>query len=401
MYEHTAPQRDQSTLPSRRAQTATQPPPLRRSGPQLVSFHDMGGLYPATMSSQHVHDMQRGMYDTTRGHSFASDDAKPFAYDLGESTLELAPLGDEFTAEERARMSRKAQRRHWRYSKLGAVDSWMRGYNPLCGWFGPHVAVFTVFFFLVFLGVLLYFVVPRVPDVTLKTKDPLAAAGDTSAMDITAQPTGFAMNGTLTVRLDNGDGWIPSRINTLSAEVHYKPAKTKVGSGSLRGKSVPGRKTTELSIPIEFDYHSLNSTGDDTQLAFQNACAHPCTYVLLTQTAACSGRVGGHTYRSARPHDRRSDRHPGRHWHAQVDIRSDKLCMSLGASQLVLNFLIGLAICRWARLASIAQTPRRSNYMCVALGTSARRCTLGSDHYGRVHGEHGRSGRPVLRDGRP
>ena len=217
-------------------------------------------------------------------------------------------------------MSRKAQRRHWRYSKLGAVDSWMRGYNPLCGWFGPHVAVFTVFFFLVFLGVLLYFVVPRVPDITLKTKDPLAAAGNTSAMEITAQPTGFEMNGTLTVRLDNGDGWIPSHLKSLSAEVHYKPAKTKVGSGTLKGKSVPGRKTSELTIPIQFNYHSLNSTGDDTQLAFQKACAHPCTYGLLTQTAACSGRVCDLTDRSARSHDRRHDGHPGGRWHAQVDI---------------------------------------------------------------------------------
>lgn len=320
VHKHTAPQRDQNTLPSRRAQTESHPPPRRRTGPQLVSFHDMGGLYPATMSSQHVHDMQRVAYDTTRGHSFASDDAKPFAYDLGESTLELAPLGEEFTSEERARMSRKAQRRHWRYSKLGAVDSWMRGYNPLCGWFGPHVAVFTVFFFLVFLGVLLYFVVPRVPDVTLKTKDPLAAAGNTSAMEITAQPTGFEMNGTLTVRLDNGDGWIPSHLKSLSAEVHYKPAKTKVGSGTLKGKSVPGRKTSELTIPIQFNYHSLNSTGDDTQLAFQKACAHPCTYGLLTQTAACSGRVCDLTDRSARSHDRRHDGHPGGRWHAQVDI---------------------------------------------------------------------------------
>lgn len=274
-----APQRDQNSLPSRRAMAGIPRRNIQQMPPQLVSFHDVGGMYPATLSNQHIHDMQRGEFEPARGHSFASDDAKPFAYDLGESTLELAPLGAEYTSEERERMTRKAQRRHWKYSQLGAFDSWLRGYKPLCGWFGPHVAVFLIFGFVIFLGILLYFVVPRVPDVTLGMNQPLAAAGNVSAMRITGQPTGFTMNGTLAVRFDNSDGWIPSRLKTVNAVVKFKPAKTKVGEGTLKGKSVAGRKSTQLHIPISFNYHSLNETGDDTQLAFQKACAHPCTYI--------------------------------------------------------------------------------------------------------------------------
>ncbi|WFC97534.1 hypothetical protein MYAM1_000248 [Malassezia yamatoensis] len=280
--EPPAQQRDQQTLPSRRARAAQERPYMPWTGPQLVSFHGSNGLYPSAMSSEHVNAMQSGNLGHARNDSYASEDAKPFAYDLNESSLELAPLGQEYTPEERKRMTRKGQRKYWKYSQLGAVDSWMRGHKPICGFFGPHVAVFALFGFVILLGITLYFVVPRVPSVALKTYKPLTAANGESAMNITAQPTGFFMNGTLGLRLDNSGGWIPSEIKKLDAVVNYKNNNIKVGEGSVKYKSIPGKKQTDLNIPIYFNYHSLNSTGDDIQLAFQDACAHPYLGVQRT-----------------------------------------------------------------------------------------------------------------------
>lgn len=272
------PQRDKATLPSRRLPGGIPPRSARPTVPHLVSFPDFTGMYPTAQSNQHMYNMQQSSGDVTRGHSFASDDAKPFAHDLDGSTLELAPLGAEFTEQEHEQMTRRARRKRWAYSKMGGVRSWAHGENPLCGWFGPRAAVFITFTVLALLGITLYFVIPRVPSVELATSKPLTPAGDVSAMNITAQPAGFFMNGTLTMRFDNSDGWIPSRLTNVHAIVKYKPAKTKVGEGSLSGKSIPGRTTTKVGMPIHFNYHSINSTGDDTQLAFQKACAHPCMY---------------------------------------------------------------------------------------------------------------------------
>lgn len=275
------PQRDQDSLPSRRTATIGGIPPhhTRRSGPHLVSFQDTSGAYPATFSDKHVHEMQGSTADLSRGYSFANDDSRPFAHDLGDSALELAPLGEEFTSDEHERMTRKNQRQRWKYSQLGAVDSWLKGYKPICGWFGPRAAVAIGFAFVVVLGIALYFVVPRVPSVSLITNQPLKPRDGEGAMNITGFPTGFVMNGTLSMRLDNTDGWIPSHLKSLNAVVKYKPAKTKVGEGKISGNWIAGRRVSSLSVPIYFNYKSLNSTGDETQLAFQGACAHPCTSI--------------------------------------------------------------------------------------------------------------------------
>lgn len=119
------------------------------------------------------------------------------------------------------------------------------------------------------------------------TKDPLTPANGRSDMELVGFPTGFryvhaeltcSMNGTLHLRVDNTAGWVPSHLLSLQTTVTYIPTKMVVGKGNAKSQWIPGHTKSALNIPIMFSHTSLNATGDDTQLAFQDACAHFCTY---------------------------------------------------------------------------------------------------------------------------
>ncbi|WFD08288.1 hypothetical protein MVES1_003660 [Malassezia vespertilionis] len=238
--------------------------------------------------------------DFTRAYSFGSDDDTKLLRrgPMHEPMIELEdlpPLGTEFSSYERERMTRRSRRTRKRLGRLGYLDSWLRGYTPLCGWFGPRAAVAIGFVLVVVIGVTLFFVIPRVPSVTLVTKDPLVPAQARSDMAVTVQPTGFTMNGTLALHMDNSQGWIPSHLKTVEAVVKFQPQDTKVGEGKLKGPWIPGRTSTRLHVPISFSYKSPNATGDDTQLTFQDACAHLSLDLSVKVTLDVAGIAGTHT----------------------------------------------------------------------------------------------------------
>lgn len=113
--------------------------------------------------------------------------------------------------------------------------------------------------------------------------------GNKTAIALTGFPTGFEyvnmsdprMNGTLHVRLDN-PGWIPTHVLSLATTVKALDTNVIVAKGNLPKQWIPGRQVTNVDVGLSFSHQSLNVTGDATQLLFQNACAHLCTYMLLT-----------------------------------------------------------------------------------------------------------------------
>lgn len=86
------------------------------------------------------------------------------------------------------------------------------------------------------------------------------------------------MNGTMNVRLDNNDGWVPSHLLSLHTDVTLSSTNVKIGSGDVHSQWIPGREVTQVQVPISFSHKSLNVTGDDTQQTMQKACAHLCMY---------------------------------------------------------------------------------------------------------------------------
>lgn len=101
---------------------------------------------------------------------------------------------------------------------------------------------------------------------------------DKAAMQITTAPTGFAMNATLALRADNSAAWVPSHIKKLHVDIKLLKNNDIVGGGDLSGGSVAARRLSTVNVPISFSHKSVNTTGDDTQLAFTSACAHLCMF---------------------------------------------------------------------------------------------------------------------------
>lgn len=202
--------------------------------------------------------------------SFVGDETK--AYDGSaffgphDSMMELTPLGPNAGEETWSRPRHKHVRR--------SCTTWLRGEWGMCGWFTRGTAVILGFVGLALFIVLIYFVVPRVPSVRLVTQHALTPATQKSDMQLLSSPLGFRMNGTLHLRLDNSDGWIPSHLLSLDTEVQLSKTKTVIGKGHAQSQWIPGRQVSRVNVPVTFAHKSLNESGDATQLAIQDACAH-------------------------------------------------------------------------------------------------------------------------------
>ncbi|SHO77517.1 Uncharacterized protein MSYG_1857 [Malassezia sympodialis ATCC 42132] len=261
-------------------------------------------------------DVHTSFYDTSLAHEsrFSTGECSSGLFDRDTKTFrplipndsqweldDRAPLGAEYTDMEREQMTRAYRRFYWRNKFLGKIDSWLRGYNPLGGWLGPQIAVILTVIVLALIGVGLFFVIPRVPDVSIVTNNPLTPMnGNKTAMALTGFPTGFQMNGTLHVRLDN-PGWIPAHILSLATTVKALDTNVIVAKGDLSKQWVPGRKVTTVDVDLAFSHKSLNVTGDATQLLFQDACAHlyqgtdrPTLNLHVEMVMDVGGLVGKH-----------------------------------------------------------------------------------------------------------
>lgn len=87
-------------------------------------------------------------------------------------------------------------------------------------------------------------------------------------------PTNFSMTMDLNLRGDNTGGWIPSRASSMKVEVRELTTYKQIGEGKMNDMTFPGRSKKVFKLPVNFEYRSLNATGDPTFIAVHGACAH-------------------------------------------------------------------------------------------------------------------------------
>ncbi|CAO1631329.1 unnamed protein product [Parajaminaea phylloscopi] len=219
-----------------------------------------GGLHPADSHLAATHDPD-GKNDT------------------GIELVTVPALGQEFSKEEMRDMSRRQKRKNKTSRRKRTASRWGKGEHKICGWLSPRLAVFFGFIFCVLLGVTLFFVIPRVPDLAFLSTNPLEAVPNSASMVTNYAPTNFSMTMNLNLRADNTGGWIPSRASKMKVEVTELTTNKKIGEGTLDDMSFPGRKKTVFQLPVHFEYRSLNLTGDPTFQVVHDACAHRYTNV--------------------------------------------------------------------------------------------------------------------------
>lgn len=190
----------------------------------------------------------------------------------GIELITVPALGNEYTKEELRDMTRSAKRRKKRTHRKRRCQLWVSGEDHLWGWLSPRVAVFIAFFVLVALGVLLFFVIPRVPTFAILSTNPVTALPNGASMNVNRSPTNFSMDMGFNLRASNRNGWIPSRATDLEMDVVDLNTYIKVGKGQMDALTFHARGNTLFQFPVHFSYVSLNASGDQTWQDFYQAC---------------------------------------------------------------------------------------------------------------------------------
>ncbi|TKY84494.1 hypothetical protein EX895_006395 [Sporisorium graminicola] len=190
----------------------------------------------------------------------------------GIELITVPALGNEYTKEELRDMTRTSKRRKKRSNRRKRCQLWVSGEDHLWGWLSPRVAVFIAFFSFVALGVMLYFVIPRVPTFAILSTNPVVAIPNGASMQVSHSPTNFSMQMGFNLRASNRGGWISSRATDLTLKVTDLNTFIKVGEGKMDGYTFAGRGNTPFQFPVQFSYVSLNTSGDQTFQDFYKGC---------------------------------------------------------------------------------------------------------------------------------
>lgn len=111
--------------------------------------------------------------------------------------------------------------------------------------------VFVVFAFLVSLGLILYFTIPRAPLFQLLSRTPLTS-DDKNATTSSRLPTTFNFNANLSIAVDARASYVPVHFTALSLVVSDLDTGGQIATGTLDGRTVPGRVITPVTIPLLF-----------------------------------------------------------------------------------------------------------------------------------------------------
>lgn len=144
--------------------------------------------HPSVLAAQAMHE---GAGHVAESHAVPTTGDNKGAGESGIELITVPALGQEYSKDEMKRMSRQHRRKTKANRRKEKVSRWGKGEHKICGWLSPRWAVVIGFFFLVFLGVGLYFVIPRVPGLAFSTTAPLVAVPNSASMVTHYSPTNF------------------------------------------------------------------------------------------------------------------------------------------------------------------------------------------------------------------
>jgi len=125
------------------------------------------------------------------------------------------------------------------------------------------------------IGLLLVFLIPRVPGVSFNGDKPLTAATGDFAYSITTAfpraPANFTFPAFADLQLNTQGSFIPITFTHLYATVYDLDTGRQVGTGDLGHYTVPAKAYPDILLPITFSYKAPNAT-DPTWLNWYDAC---------------------------------------------------------------------------------------------------------------------------------
>ena len=113
-------------------------------------------------------------------------------------------------------------------------------------------------------GILLAFLIPRVPRFQFNQDRPLSpATGDFNRSIPTrflVSPANFSFPAYAELQVDTGSNFIPLKFTHLNALIFDLQTNVEVGTGDIYGVTVPAKRFSKIQVPMNFSYVADNSS---------------------------------------------------------------------------------------------------------------------------------------------
>ncbi|KAI0298116.1 hypothetical protein B0F90DRAFT_1735099 [Multifurca ochricompacta] len=192
-------------------------------------------------------------------------------------------LGAEWGKDELKDMTKRGRREKKSENFGRKWKAFHRGEYGLFGrkWLTRRLLVFTVFAICAVIGIVLAFVIPRVPGFSLNGRTPLVSATGWFNQSIPAEfnraPANFSFPAAISLQVDTNSNFLPLVLKDLDAQVYDLDSFRLVGTGHLNHTKLQAKTFTNILMPLNFTYLATNDS-DQTWNNWYNACKNKIQY---------------------------------------------------------------------------------------------------------------------------
>jgi len=119
------------------------------------------------------------------------------------------------------------------------------------------------------IGIVIAFVIPRVPGFSFNSSHPLTAATGSWEAAIPTQfspgDANFTFPAFASLEVDTNSNFLPVKFNELQAQVFDLDTNRQIASGSYAKISLPAKAFPQILLPLNFTYIATNSSDQTCQ----------------------------------------------------------------------------------------------------------------------------------------
>ncbi|KAG8920289.1 hypothetical protein FRC02_000993 [Tulasnella sp. 418] len=212
-----------------------------------------------------------GYQPLSRPDTLGSSKPKSSAYTPEVEMVTVPALGPEWKSSELRDMTSRGKRDNAARERKVAFRQWWRDQRGLCGvpWLTRKTVVWGAFGTIVSIGLLLVFLLPRVPKFAFNDDTPLNNVGGTPVFN--RSPANFTFQSALDLQVDTSGSFIPVHFNSLKAEIYSADTYKKVAEGELGPWTFKAKQYEVIQLNVTFAYEAAN-VSDTTWTNFYDAC---------------------------------------------------------------------------------------------------------------------------------
>lgn len=183
--------------------------------------------------------------------------------------MTVPALGSEWKASELREMTKSGKREARAEKRAAAWRAFRRDEHGFCGikWLTRRIFVWFIFIFIVLVGIVLAFTIPRVPGFAFNGDTPLSGSG---SVVFSRTPANFSFNTNLDLQIDTNSNYLPLHLNNVHAQVFESDTNAKIAEGDLPGTTFPAKAFSNVLLPVTFNYTAVNDTDQTC------TCLHQC-----------------------------------------------------------------------------------------------------------------------------